>query len=657
MNCMREQFKDGVILRGRYLIEAPLNHGGFGVVFLARDLESGKRVAIKCLIKSSVADHPFAVSKEDQFSELRCHDVLGSHANIVGLLDHYETEAHVFLVLEYCANGDLFEAIRAGKGPADTKRIRALMLQLVDAVAHMHALGFAHLDIKPENLMLTEDGDLKLGDFGLVTKEAWSHQAGAGTERYMAPEQYDPGERGYSPFQADVWAVGITLINVVFGRNLFAVPNESDVHFADFLRDRGSLFDKYPTMTDDTFDVLAEALAVDPTKRSLAAFREALMLVDTFTTTEDDSLDFFCVGDHEIVPVDANRAPLPTPSIKPTADQEESFPWRARLLASPTQGIAQLSVIADVAATPAAESVPELESCGEDAGHDAPKSPSLVSVIVATETSSLALATPSVVSVPEPVIGGSLTLEELHAVDNQKDSMALTAVPASRPKPIPTLSSYFEKKGDVASKSWYDLCDEDESWDQAPLIGAASTDPIRHEQKEAEPQQAFTQHKQTVLSDPGTRKPTTAEGPLAAASRTITSVKTKAGPMNIARKRSFGTTRRNSPSFGFDGIDERDDFGSAERRHRPFIPRGRYSPTRKDINEKWEELGKRRRAVRSSVNIGAASDAVSAHHSGLESTIGILSRQWREVVRSSEHEEETDRAADLAWVGGWHDIE
>ncbi|RJE16491.1 serine threonine protein kinase, partial [Aspergillus sclerotialis] len=86
----------------------------------------------------------------------------------------------------------------------------------------------------------------------------------------MAPEQYDPVTAGYSPAQADIWAIGICLLNVLFARNPFVSPSESDILFADYVRDRQSLFDIFPNMSQDTFEILRNALAIDPEKRSLA---------------------------------------------------------------------------------------------------------------------------------------------------------------------------------------------------------------------------------------------------------------------------------------------------------------------------------------------------------------------------------------------------
>jgi serine/threonine protein kinase len=141
--------------------------------------------------KSADSDLDTSFAIDEKSEELACHGRLGDHPNIVNLIHSFETDAHVYIVLEFCSRGDLYEAIRTGTGPLETERVRQFMLQLVDAVAYIHSKGMYHRDIKPENIFLTQAGEMKLGDFGLATSDDWTYETTVGSDRYMSPEQYD----------------------------------------------------------------------------------------------------------------------------------------------------------------------------------------------------------------------------------------------------------------------------------------------------------------------------------------------------------------------------------------------------------------------------------------------------------------------------------
>lgn len=346
MECLRDDFQNGVLLGGRYQTISPLNHGSFGMVFMAKDTFTSQTVAIKCLTKRSASpdEYPeFAI--DDQSEELVLHGQLGLHPNIVNLNDSFETDAHIYLVLEFCPRGDLYEAIRSGHGPLETEHVRRFMLELVDAVAYMHSKGIYHRDIKPENIFLTQSGSMKLGDFGLATSDEWSYESTVGSDRYMSPEQYDSAGAGYSPAQADIWAIGICLLNILFSKNPFTTPTEADPLFLDFSRDRQSLFDVFPAMSQDTYEVIVQCMNMDPRKRSLAGARDALLRVVSFTTL-DEALDDFCSSDRRVV-ASSNREPLRTPSIQSPQVDTGAFPWAKALHATPPKPIRQLSAIPD----------------------------------------------------------------------------------------------------------------------------------------------------------------------------------------------------------------------------------------------------------------------------------------------------------------------
>ncbi|CAI9631135.1 unnamed protein product [Alternaria burnsii] len=439
MECMRDQLHDGVVLNGRYETISPLNNGSFGMVFQAKDLVTGDNVAIKVITKSSAAINcPSAFAVDERSEELGVHLHLGDHSNVVNMLQSFETQNHIYLVLEFCSNGDLYEAIRVGKGPLETEHVRDFMMQLVGAVEFIHSKGIYHRDIKPENIFLTQDGSMKLGDFGLATSDTWSYEIAVGSDRYMAPEQYDPGNTGYSTAKADIWAIGIVLLNILFQRNPFAVPASSDPLYADFALDRQSLFDVFPNMSQDTFEVIRQCLAIDPEKRDLNAVKDALDRVISFTT-DDESLDDFCTEERDVVAVGANREPLRTPSIStPQLDNGGSFPWAKALAMSPPQQFRQLSAIPD-------DEIYEDEMFGGPPYDVKPDTASAVSFV----DSGLGLSFKSV-DVSEP------------------KSMNFTR---SRPVPISgslpakafnSMSSVFGKKRDVFSKSWSDLWDEED---------------------------------------------------------------------------------------------------------------------------------------------------------------------------------------------------
>jgi len=341
----------------RYTILDTLNQGSYGIVVLARDAHTQSHVAIKCLTKAPSSDAANDEPCPFYRQELHYHSLLAQHdqslpgaENIVRCLDAFETPQNAFLVLEYCDLGDLYENIMQGRIPRDTQTVKDMMLQLINAVEYCHSAGIYHRDIKPENILMTvmDDGSgrplLKLGDFGLATHDEWTIDVGTGSDRYMAPEQYENIHDGYSPEKADIWAVGCCLLNLVFSRNPFKAPSTSDPIFADYVRDPMSLCDVFPTMSNDTFEVLRHALAVDPTKRDLEKVRQAMENLLNFTDSEaaDDELenqqtDFTCYADEPITCTVFNRAPLRTPSLAQNTPffsgpvDGTPFPWASAL--------------------------------------------------------------------------------------------------------------------------------------------------------------------------------------------------------------------------------------------------------------------------------------------------------------------------------------
>jgi len=540
---MRNQLYEGVVLNGRYETISPLNHGSFGMVFQAKDLVTGDNVAIKVITKPTASVNcPSAFAVDERSEELGVHLRLGDHDNVVNLVQSFESQNHMYLVLEFCSNGDLYEAIRFDKGPLETEHVRDFMMQLVNAVEFIHSKGIYHRDIKPENIFLTQSGSMKLGDFGLATSDAWSWEVAVGSDRYMAPEQYDPTNAGYSTAKADIWAIGIVLLNVLFQRNPFAVPATSDPLYADFALDRQSLFDVFPNMSQDTFEVIRHCLAIDPEKRSLAAVKAALDRAIAFTTDEE-SLDEFCTEERDVVAVGANREPLRTPSIStPQLDNGGSFPWAKALAMSPPQQIRQLSAIPDT----------EIYEDEVYPGYSYAVKPDTASAVSFVDS------------------GLGLSFKSSDAA--QPESLNVTRsrpmlISGSLPTKPFALSSVFGKKRDVFSKSWSDLWDEDE--DEAQFLAEI--------ENSYTPMAAEKQVKK-VVSEAGSGVSTPRGG--------LSEVK---NPATIHNSRSRSPMNR----AAIDHVSENTGFvfeecsAPAAGRHSP--------PTKRSGADKWAALGDRRR--------------------------------------------------------------
>lgn len=616
MECMKDQFRKDQILDGRFKSIAPLNHGSFGMVFLAEDLTTGQEVAIKCLTSSPL-------TTDEGAEELHCHAVLKHHDHLVNLIHHFETEAHGYLVLEYCSQGDLYEAIRLDRGPLQTDHVRRFMLQLISAVQYMHTNGLYHRDIKPENIFLTHDGSLKLGDFGLATRSLWCYESCVGSDRYMAPEQYDPAGNGYSPAMADIWSIGVCLLNVLFARNPFVTPTESDILFADYRRDRQSLFDIFPSMSQDTFEILSIAMALDPAKRDLAALKQAILRAVSFTT-DDEAMDDFCAEERDVVRASANREPLRTPSIQSPHTDGDSFPWAKALHPTARRKPQQLASIPDMYDEDLfdSEKSPRL---GESwySGHG--NTPSLASVLDSAYGSfkSLAIKRPTLRNPP------------------RSDPLAIPHSLPTRPsRPIPTMSSVFGKKNETVAKSWSDMFEEDEE----------------ESEREADLKLRREQNSRSWSEDSHKRLPVPP------------GVLTESKSRSSSNARRSRTPRPTSPTKASFGSNENDPFDG-----RATTPR--HSPTSAAV-DKWAVLGNKRRnfqvdtdnqsrgwsAKKRSFTTGSRKRSTNAaafeqpawhrRDSRIQARPAYLNQDWRQVksIDSSTDEE------DHEWVGGWHNF-
>ncbi|KAI8326007.1 kinase-like protein, partial [Martensiomyces pterosporus] len=228
--------------------------GTYGQVYHTVDRRTGESYAVKVLPrKHDTTGQPHSSDEPFVDARLLCREValyarIPPHSNIIRLERMLHTHDQLFMVMEHCPGGDLYENISSNPYfhlPGNDALIRRLFLQLVSAIEHCHANGVYHRDIKPENVLVTRDGlNVKIIDFGLSTNQPWCSEIGCGSAYYMSPE-CQGGVNGdvdqYAAAPNDVWALGIILINLATGRNPWNRAHVSDPLFRRYLTDKSFL--------------------------------------------------------------------------------------------------------------------------------------------------------------------------------------------------------------------------------------------------------------------------------------------------------------------------------------------------------------------------------------------------------------------------------
>ncbi len=205
----------GVALDGRYELHAVIGEGTFGRVYRGRDRRLARWVAVK-VIKPWWSEDPEWVESFEREAQLLASI---SDPGIVQIYDVGHASEGLYYVAELVDGESLADRLRAGPIPPD--EAADIAEQLANALAHAHARRVVHRDVKPANVLITVDGRIKVGDFGVARLAEGSSEGGgtvAGTPRYMAPEQARGA--GTSP-STDVYGVGVVLYEMLAGRPPF----------------------------------------------------------------------------------------------------------------------------------------------------------------------------------------------------------------------------------------------------------------------------------------------------------------------------------------------------------------------------------------------------------------------------------------------------
>ena len=277
-----------------YEIIRRLGAGGSGVVYLANDTLLQRPVVLKILRTGLLSAQQLRTTV---LREARLASAI-EHPNVCAIYEVGEAGDEGYIVMQYVPGQSLDQLIV--RGPATPQLVLSVGIQIADGLQAAHSLGIFHRDLKPQNVMLTDGGLVKILDFGLARRlrpedasfdpskpalakdasVAATYTARGGTIRYMAPEQFVTGQ---SSVQSDVWALGVLLYELASGRHPFSRPDGEDFQTIRAIQfsDPVDLSEIVPDISTELKSVIATCLEKTPATRyaSAAEVREALKTI------------------------------------------------------------------------------------------------------------------------------------------------------------------------------------------------------------------------------------------------------------------------------------------------------------------------------------------------------------------------------------------
>jgi serine/threonine-protein kinase len=256
-------FQPGELIGGRYELGRQLGAGGMARVYLGHDRLLDREVAVKVLSEPYASDPNFV----ERFRREASAAAGLNHPNIVAVYDRGEADGSYYIVMEFLAGPDLKQVIRSRAPLPPTEAIDAAQ-QILAALGAAHRRDVVHRDVKPQNVLVAEDGHLKVTDFGIARAGAESDMTEAGsvigTAQYLSPEQ----ARGDEVTAAsDTYAVGIVLYEMLTGRVPFDGGPPVAVAMKQISDEPVSPRIVEPTVPPELEAVVLRALAKRPSER------------------------------------------------------------------------------------------------------------------------------------------------------------------------------------------------------------------------------------------------------------------------------------------------------------------------------------------------------------------------------------------------------
>lgn len=256
----------GQLLDGRYRVDARIAVGGMATVYRAMDTRLDRVLALKVMHPALATDASFV----ERFIREAKSVARLAHPNVVAVFDQGAQEQYVYLAMEYVAGCTLRDVLRE-RGALQPRAALDILEPVLAALGAAHRAGFVHRDMKPENVLIGDDGRVKVADFGLVRAVgSVTNTTGSilGTVSYLAPEQI---EHGTADTRADVYACGVVLYEMLTGAKPHTGDSPAQVIYQHLNEDVPAPSAVVPGLAPELDALVASAAARDPELRPVDA--------------------------------------------------------------------------------------------------------------------------------------------------------------------------------------------------------------------------------------------------------------------------------------------------------------------------------------------------------------------------------------------------
>ena len=306
----------GKTLNGRYKIQSLIGTGGMAAVYLATDLILDRLVAIKVLrLDFRQNDDAMRRFRREALSATQL-----THPNIVGVYDVGQSQEMNYIVMEYVEGTDLKDYVRQRGALHPIEAVR-IMMQIVSAIAAAHQNRIIHRDIKPQNILIDREGNVKITDFGIAValSDTSLTQTNTllGSVHYLSPEQ---ARGGMATIQTDIYALGIVLYELLTGRVPFDGESPVSIALKHFQDPLPSVVNPKAMVPQSLENIVLKATAKDPMNRYRSCyemFQDLKTCLDSTRLYEKKFIPTSFSGETKVL------SPIKTEKIKPIQSSRE----------------------------------------------------------------------------------------------------------------------------------------------------------------------------------------------------------------------------------------------------------------------------------------------------------------------------------------------